>query len=70
MAESFFMSNSGNPHKDCHSPNVSILSEVEMVKQGGEEGAEGGSSGENLQNADAFGSSAGTTFVIARGHSN
>ena len=39
------MSNSNSPSKDCHSPNVSMLSEVEMVEQGGEEGAEGGSSG-------------------------
>ena len=44
MAESFFMSNPSSPRKDCHSPNVSMLGEVEMVKQGGEEGAEGGSS--------------------------
>ena len=46
MAESFFMSNPGSPHKDCHLPNVSMLGEVEMVEQGGEGGAEGGSSGE------------------------
>ena len=46
MPESFFMSNPDSPHKDCHSPNVSMLGEVEMVKQGGEGGAEGGSSGE------------------------
>ena len=45
MAESSFMSNSNSPSKDCHSLNVSILSEVEMVEQGGEEGTEGGSSG-------------------------
>ena len=45
MAESFFMSNPDSPHKDCHLPNVSMLGEVEMVEQGGEEGAEGGSSG-------------------------
>ena len=45
MAESSFMSNSNSPSKDCHSPNVSMLSEVEMVELGGEEGAEGGSSG-------------------------
>ena len=45
MAESFFMSNSNSPSKDCHSLNVSMLSEVEMVEQGGEKGAEGGSSG-------------------------
>ena len=44
MAESSFMSNSNSPSKDCHSPNVSMLGEVEMVEQGGEEGAEGGSS--------------------------
>ena len=44
MAESFFMSNPNSPRKDCHSPNVSMLSEVEMVEQGGEEDAEGGSS--------------------------
>ena len=44
MAESSFMSNSNSPGKDCHSPNVSMLSEVEMVEQGGEEGTEGGSS--------------------------
>ena len=45
MAESSFMSNSNSPNKDCHSPNVSMLSEVEMVEQGAEEGTEGGSSG-------------------------
>ena len=45
MAESSFMSNSNSPSKDCHSPNVSMLGEVEMVEQGGEEGTEGGSSG-------------------------
>ena len=45
MAESFFMSNSNSPSKDCHSLNVSMLGEVEMVEQGGEEGTEGGSSG-------------------------
>ena len=45
MAESSFMSNSNSPSKDCHSPNVSMLSEVEMVEQGSEEGAEGGSPG-------------------------
>ena len=45
MAESSFMSNSSSPSKDCHSPNVSMLGEVEMVEQGGEEGTEGGSSG-------------------------
>ena len=45
MAESFFMSNSDSPHKDCHLLNVSMLGEVEMVKKGGKEGAEGGSSG-------------------------
>ena len=45
MAESSFMSNSISPSKDCHSPNVSMLGEVEMVEQGGEEGTEGGSSG-------------------------
>ena len=45
MAESSLMSNSNSPSKDCHSPNVSMLGEVEMVEQGGEEGAEGGSSG-------------------------
>ena len=39
------MSNSNSPHKDCHLPNVSMLSEVEMVEQGGEEGTEGGYSG-------------------------
>ena len=44
MAESSFMSNTDSPRKDCHSPNVSMLGEVEMVKQEGEEGAEGGSS--------------------------
>ena len=38
------MSNSNSLSKDCHSPNVSMLSEVEMVEQG-EEGAEDGSSG-------------------------
>ena len=45
MAESFFMSNPSSPRKDCHSQNVSMLSEVEMVEHGGEEGTEGGSSG-------------------------
>ena len=45
MAESSFMSNSNSPSKDCHSPNVSMLGEVKMVEQGGEEGAEGGFSG-------------------------
>ena len=45
MAESSFMSNSNSPSKDCHSLNVSMLSEVEMVEQGGEEGTEGGFSG-------------------------
>ena len=45
MAESSFMSNSNIPSKDCHSPNVSMLGEVEMVEQGGEEGTEGGTSG-------------------------
>ena len=45
MAESSFMSNSNSPSKDCHLPNVSMLGEVEMVEQGGEEGTEGGSSG-------------------------
>ena len=45
MAESFFMSTSNSPHKDCHSLNVSMLGEVEMVEQGVEEGAEGGFSG-------------------------
>ena len=45
MAESSFMSNSNSPSKDCHSPNISMLGEVEMVEQGGEEGTEGGSSG-------------------------
>ena len=45
MAESSFMSNSNSPSKDCHLPNISILGEVEMVEQGGEEGTEGGSSG-------------------------
>ena len=45
MAESFFMSNPNSPCKDCHMPNVSMLSEVEMVEQGGEVGTEGGSSG-------------------------
>ena len=64
MAESTFMSNSNSPSKDCHSLNVSMLGEVEMVEQGGEEGAEGGSSG-NLQNAGAFRPSAGTASVIA-----
>ena len=44
MTESFFMSNSNSPSKNCHSPNVSMLGEVEMVEQGGKEGAEGGSS--------------------------
>ena len=44
MAESFFMSNSGSPRKDCHSLNVSMLGEVEMVEQGGDGGTEGGSS--------------------------
>ena len=39
------MSNSNSPSKDCHLPNVSMLGEVEMVEQGGEEGTEGGSSG-------------------------
>ena len=39
------MSNCNSPSKDCHSPNVSTLGEVEMVEQGSEEGAEGGSSG-------------------------
>ena len=70
MWQSFFMSNPNSPRKDCHLLNVSMLGEVEMVEQGGEEGAEGGSSWGNLQNADAFRSSTGTTFVIARGHSN
>ena len=45
MAESSFMSNSNSPGKDCHSLNVSMPGEVEMVEQGGEEGTEGGSSG-------------------------
>ena len=45
MAESSFMSNSNSSSKDCHSPNVSMLTEVELVEQGGEEGTEGGSSG-------------------------
>ena len=45
MTESSFMSNSNSPRKDCHSPNVSMLGEVGMVEQGGEEGTEGGSSG-------------------------
>ena len=45
MAESFFMSNPSSPQKDCHSLNVSMLGEVEMVEQWGEEGAVGGSSG-------------------------
>ena len=45
MAESSFMSNSNSSRKDCHSPNVSMLGEVEMVEQGAEEGTEGGSSG-------------------------
>ena len=45
MAESSFMSNTNRPSKDCHSLNVSMLGEVEMVDQGGEEGTEGGSSG-------------------------
>ena len=45
MAESSFMSNSNSPSKDCHSLNVSMLGEVEMVEQGGGEGTEGGSSG-------------------------
>ena len=45
MAESSFMSNSNSPSKDCHLLNVSMLSEVEMVEQGGEEGTEGGSPG-------------------------
>ena len=44
VAESFFMSNPDSPHKDCHMLNVSMLGEVEMVEQGGEEGAEGESS--------------------------
>ena len=65
MAESSFMSNSNSPSKDCHSPNINMLGEVEMVEQGGEEGAEGGSSGGNLQNAGAFRPSAGTASVIA-----
>ena len=39
------MSNSNSPSKDCHSPNVSMLGEMEMAEQGGEEGTEGGSSG-------------------------
>ena len=34
MTESSFMSNSNSPSKDCHSPNISMLSEVEMVEQG------------------------------------
>ena len=34
MAESFFLSNSNSPSKDCHLPNVSMLGEVEMVEQG------------------------------------
>ena len=46
VAESFFMSNLDSPHRDCHSLNVSMLGEVEMVEQGGEGGTEGGSSGE------------------------
>ena len=45
MAESSFMSNSNSPSKDCHLLNVSMLGEVEMVEQGGEEVTEGGSSG-------------------------
>ena len=45
MAESSYMSNSNSPSKDCHLPNVSMLGEVEMVEQEGEEGIEGGSSG-------------------------
>ena len=44
MAESSFMSNSNSPSKDCHSPNVSMLGEVEMVEQGGIEDTEGRSS--------------------------
>ena len=38
--------NSNSPSKDCHSPNVSMLGEVEMVEQGGEEGTKGGYLGE------------------------
>ena len=45
MAESSFMSISNSPGKDFHLPNVSMLGEVEIVEQGGEEGTEGGSSG-------------------------
>ena len=45
MAESSVMSNSNSPSKDCHLPNVSMLGEMEMVEQGGEEGTEDGVSG-------------------------